>query len=267
MPFPWLTRALTAAVLVFAWSPPPAMAEPAAAPQIAFNPAVGVTQKFRVTYRQYNTLDAPAPPVDSLAVAYTLAVTPTREKDGYRLRLLISDVERPASDSMNMVVAAALMLDGFPFDMLVDARGFLKEVADWPDVQRELVRRVDAFPPAWRGVARSVPDSHTAQQVAWHLARAIDAMNFARSYTGFATRYGASTIKWHGDLLVDVTVEPPDGSGNSAIGWSLPSGAPRVGEGHGVISRDGFVAPLTMSTSRDGGRTQEVHEIKPIPVR
>lgn len=265
MPFPWLTRVLTAAVLISDLNSPP-MADPAAQLQIGFNPAVGVTQKFRVTYRQYYRRDAPALPIGTFAVTYTLAVTPTREKDGYRLRLLVSDVERPASDSMNMVVAAALMLDGFPFDMLVDARGFLTEVSDWPDVQRELVRRADAFPPAWRGVARSVPDGHTAQQVAWHLARAIDAMNFARSYTAFATRHGASTIKWHGGLLVNVTVEPPDETGNSAIGWSLPAGAPPEGEGHGVIRGDGFVAPLTMSMSRDGGRTHEVHEINPTPV-
>ena len=150
--------------------------------------------------------------------------------------------------------------------MLVDERGFLTEVADWPTLQWELQRRADALPPEWRGVARSVPDNHTAQQVAWHLARPIEAMNFARSYTGFATKFGASTINWHGGLLVDVTVEPTVPKGDFAITWALPSGAgaQREGEGRGVIRRDGFVAPLTVALTRDYGRTQEILVIESI---
>jgi len=91
-------------------------------------------------------------------------------------------------------------------------------------------------------------------------------MNFARSYTGFATKFGASTIKWHGGLLVDVTVEPTVPEGDFAITWALPSGAgaQREGEGEGVIRRDGFVAPLTVTLMRDYGRTQEVHVIESI---
>ena len=63
------------------------------------------------------------------SVNHRLTVTPiAREKGGYRLRLLVSEIERPGNqrDGMNMVVAAALMLDGLPFEMLVDARGFLQ---------------------------------------------------------------------------------------------------------------------------------------------
>jgi hypothetical protein len=253
-------------MVALVWALPPAIAEQQATPQVLFNPAPGVMQEFRVNYRLRYVPDPPASPSDSLSVDYKLAVTPARENDGYRLSLLVTEVESPGGGGINMVVAAALMLDGFPFDMLVDGRGFLKEVADWANVQGALQRRADALPAAWRGVARSVPDSHTAQQVAWHLARAIDAMNFARSYIGFAERFGTSTITWHGGLLVDVTVAPPDSEGAVAITWALPSGAgvQRESEGRGVIRRDGFVAPLTVTLTRDNGRTQEIHEIEAI---
>ena len=258
-----------AGLLALAWALPPAIAEQQATPQVVFSPAPGVTQAFRVKYRLRHVPDPPASPFDSLSVGYKLAVTPAPEKDGYHLRLLVSEVEHPGGGGMNMVVAAALMLDGFPFDMLVDDRGFLTEVADWPNVQRALQRRADTLPPEWRGVARSVPDNHTGQQVAWHLARAIEAMNFARSYIGFADRVGASTIRWHGGLLVDVTVEPPDSEGDVAITWALPSGAGvrQEGQGRGVIRRDGLVAPLTVTLTRDQGRTQEIHAIEAIAAR
>ena len=262
MSFQLLSRVAPLALVALFWVHAAALAGQTAMPKIVFSPAPGVTQAFRVQYRlRY----VPAPS-DSLSVDYTLAVTPIREKDGYRLRLLVSDVKHADSGGMNMVVAAALMLDGLPFDMLVDGRGFLTEVADWPNLQRELQRRADALPPGWRGVARSVPDNHTAEQVAWHVARAIEAMNFARSYTGFATKFGASTIKWHGALLVDVTIEPTVPEGDFAITWALPSGAgaQRESEGRGVIRRDGFVAPLTVTLSRDYGRSQEIHVIEPI---
>lgn len=253
-------------LVAFVWPQPAAMAEQMTMPTVVFSPAPGVTQAFRVQYRRRYVPDPPGAPFDSLSVDYTLAVTPTREKDGYRLRLLVGDVKHTDTGGMNMVVAAALMLDGLPFDMLVDERGFLTEVADWPNLQRELQRRAGALPAEWRGVARSVPDNHTAEQVAWHVARAIEAMNFARSYIGFATKFGASTIKWHGGLLVDVTVEPTVPEGAFAITWALPSDAStqRESEGEGVIRRDGFVAPLTVTLMRDSGRTQEVHVIESI---
>lgn len=261
-----LARIAPVAALAFVLAQPAAVAEQPAVPKIVFSPAPGVTQAFRVKYRQRYVPAPPGIPSDSLSVDYTLSVTPAREKDGYRLRLLVSDVAHTPSGGMNMVVAAALMLDGLPFDMLVDQRGFLTEVADWPSLQRELQQRADALPPEWRGIGHSVPGGHNAQQVAWHLARALDAMNFARSYTGFATRFGASTIKWHGGLLVDVTVEPTVPEGALAVAWSLPSGAgvQREGEGRGVIRPDGFVAPLTVTLTRDYGRTQEIHMIESI---
>lgn len=265
MRFLSLILSVTAGLLALAYDETHAVVEPSVTSEIGFNPTIGSAQKFRVTYRQRHFSDPHAPPVDTFGVDYMLAMTPTREKDGYRLGLLVSDVKRSANTGINMVVAAVLMLDGLPFDMLVDGRGFLKEAADWSNLQRELLRRADALPREWRGVARSVADGHTAHQVAWHLARAIEIMNFARSYRSFATRYGSSTIKWHGGLLVDVTVEPPDGAGNTAVAWSLPSGKRQEGEGHGIVRRDGFVAPLTMTTSSDDGRTREIHEIEPVP--
>jgi hypothetical protein len=112
-----------------AWAQPTAMAEQTAMPQVVFSPAPGVTQAFRVKYRLRYVPEPPGSPSDSLSVDYTLAVTPVREKDGYRLRLLVGDVKHADSGAMNMVVAAALMLDGLPFDMLVDERGFLTEVS------------------------------------------------------------------------------------------------------------------------------------------
>jgi hypothetical protein len=244
----------------------PAIAEQMRMPQALFSPVLGAPQAFRVKYRYRYVPESPGSPSDRLAVDYTLTATPVREKDGYRLRLVVSEVEHPAGGGMNMVVAAALILNGLPFDMLVDERGFLTEVADWPNLQHELQRRADALSPEWRGVARSVPDNHTSQQVAWHLARAIEAMNFARSYVGFATRLGASTIKWHGGLLVDVSVQPAAAEGAFAVTWAFPSGigVQREGAGRGVIRRDGFVAPLTATLTADHGRTQEVHVIENI---
>jgi hypothetical protein len=121
-------------------------------PRVVFSPTLGVSQHFRVSYRLRETLTSPTSAIqDRFIINYRLTVTPVaREKDGFRLRLLVSEVERPGSsqDGMNMVVAATLMLDGLPFEMLVDVRGFLQEV--------------------------------DAKQVAWHLARALEAMNFAR---------------------------------------------------------------------------------------
>ena len=63
-----------------------------------------------------------------------------------------------------------------------------------------------------------------------------------------------------------MTVEPTVPEGAFAITWVLPSGAgaQREGEGEGVIRRDGFVAPLTVTLMRDYGRTQEVHVIEGI---
>jgi hypothetical protein len=156
-------------------------------PKVVFSPTLSVAQDFWVSYRLREGLATPTGVVeDRFSVNHGLTVTPiAREKGGYRLRLLVSEIERPGNqrDGMNMVVAAALMLDGLPFEMLVDARGFLQEVADWPALQRTLRRRADTLPGgfAFRSVGHSVVDDHDAHQVAWHLARGIEAMNFARS--------------------------------------------------------------------------------------
>ena len=122
-----ISRAMPIAIVALVWAHPAAIAEQKAMPQVVFSPAPGVTQAFRVKYRLRYVPEPPGSSSDSLSVDYTLAVTPAREKDGYRLRLLVSEVEHPGGGGMNMVVAAALMLDGLPFDMQVDARGFLTE--------------------------------------------------------------------------------------------------------------------------------------------
>lgn len=250
--------AVLAAVVAFALSP--ASAEEPVVPRIAFEPALDVTQTFRVKYGRGDVSATP-----DFAVSYKLAVTPVRDKDGYRLRMLVSEVDHPPSDGMDMVVAAALMLDGLPYDILVDSRGFIAEAADWPNLQRELQKRADALPIAWRGVARSVPDGHNAQQVAWHLARSIEAMNFARSYLGFAKVFGPSTVTWHGGLQIDVIIDPPQADKGMAISWAWPSGegVARESQGRGIIRGDGFAAPLTVTKSQ-GGRPIEFHEITAV---
>jgi hypothetical protein len=240
-------------------------------PKVVFSPTLSVAQDFWVSYRLREGLATPTGVVeDRFSVNHRLTVTPiAREKGGYRLRLLVSEIERPGNqrDGMNMVVAAALMLDGLPFEMLVDARGFLQEVADWPALQRTLRRRADTLPGgfAFRSVGHSVVDDHDAHQVAWHLARGIEAMNFARSYLDFAERTGASTISWYGSPI-EVTVEPADAEGAVAITWvSGPAF-----EGHAIIRGDGFAAPLMRTATPAGligSSTREIIAIKAIARR
>jgi hypothetical protein len=247
------------------------------APRVVFSPALGIAQDFRIDYR---LRESPATPTgvveDRFGVNQRLTVTPiAREKDGYRLRLLASEIERPGNrrDEMNMVVAAALMLDGLPIDMLVDARGFLQEVADWPALRRTLAGRADALPGGFaiRSVGHGIVDDNDAHQVAWHLARGIEAMNFARSYLNFAERTGASTISWYGSPI-DVTIEPADAEGAVAITWVSASGpGARPGDqGQALIRRDGFCAPL-MRTSTPAGASgspaREIIAIEPIAAR
>jgi hypothetical protein len=237
------------------------------APRIIFSPPLGVAQDFWVSYRLRKGPATPTGVVeDRFKVNHRLTVTPiAREKDGYRLRLLVSEIERPGNrqDEMNMVVAAALMLDGLPIEMLVDARGFLQEVADWPALQRTLRQRADTLPGgfAFRSVGQSVVDDHDAHQVAWHLARGIEAMNFARSYLDFAKRTGASTVSWYGSPI-DVTVAPADAEGAVAITWVSPSG-----EGRAMIRRDGFTARLMRTSTPaglSGSSTREIIVIEAI---
>jgi hypothetical protein len=247
------------------------------APKVVFSPTLSVAQHFWVSYR---LREGPATSTgaveDRFSVNHRLTVTPiAREKNGYRLRLLVSEIERPENqrDEMNMVVAAALMLDGLPIEMLVDARGFLQEVADWPALQGTLKRRADALPGgfAFRSVGHSVVDGHDAHQVAWHLARGIEAMNFARSYLHFTERTGASTISWYGSPI-DVTVEPADAEGAVAITWvSRPTASARSDdEGHAIIRRDGFSAPLMRTSTPaglSGSPTREIIAIEAIAAR
>ncbi len=117
-------------MVAFVWAQPAATAEQMTMPKVVFSPAPGVTQVFRVQYRLRYVPDPPGAPSDGLSVDYTLAVTPMREKAGYRLRLLVGDVKHADSGGMNMVVAAALMLDGLPFDMLVDRTESRQAIAD-----------------------------------------------------------------------------------------------------------------------------------------
>jgi hypothetical protein len=220
------------------------------APHIVFGPPLGVAQDFRVSYRYRERPSTSAGAVgDRFIVNNRLTVTPiTRERDGYRLRLLVSEVERPSDrrEEMNMVVAAALMLEGLSFEMLVDARGFLKEVAGWAALQRTLRKRADTVLGVYSSVGYSII-SNDEKQVAWHLARAIEAMNFARSYLDLTVRTGASTISWYG-TPINVTVEPANSEGAIAISWVAPSS-----DGHALFRPDGFTSQLLRSTVPAGG--------------
>src|SRR5580704_17218454 len=121
-------------------------------PRIIFSPTLGVAQAFRVSYRLHDVPQTSTGVTlgDRLSVNYRLTVTPiARENDGYRLRLLVSEIERPGGPqdgSMDLVVAAALMLDAIPFQVLVVARGIEKEVADWSNLQSALRQRADNLP-------------------------------------------------------------------------------------------------------------------------
>lgn len=228
------------------------------APRIVFGPPLGVAQDFRVSYCYRERPSAQAGVADDrFVVNNRLTVTPiTRQTDGYRLRLLVSEVERPSGrqKEMNMVMAAALMLDGLPFEMLVDARGFLREVADWPTLQRKLRERADTRLGGYSSVGYSVI-SNDEKQVAWHLARPIEAMNFARSYLELAERTGASTISWYG-TPINVTVEPANAEGAVAISWMAPSS-----DGHALFRPGGFTAQLMRSATPAGLGGSTVREI------
>jgi hypothetical protein len=245
------------------------------APRIVFGPALGVAQAFRVGYRLRDFAPGAAADArgDRISVDYRLTVTPVaRENDGYRLRLLVSEIERPGGaqeGNMDMVLAAALMLDGAPFEMLVDARGSLQEAADWPNLQRKLRSRADnlAGGAAVRSVGRSLVDGNDAKQVTWHLARALEAMGFARSYLGFAERTGASTISWYGSAI-DVTVDPANAEGAVAITWASHTQVDgrSVDEGRALIHRDGLAAPVMRKQAlrAANGPAQEIHVVEAI---
>lgn len=171
---------------------------------------------------------------------------------------------------MNMVVAATLMLDGLPMEMLVDARGFLQEAAEWPALQRSLRQRADTLPGglAYRSIGHSVVD-HDAKQVAWHLARALEAMNFARSYLGFAKQTGPSTISWHG-FPFDVNVARANAQGEVEITWIAPSRTSTKpdNQGRAVFRQDGFTKQLTKTSTPagdSGTAAREIIEIEALP--
>jgi hypothetical protein len=220
----------------------------AQAPRIVFAPPLGTAQDFRVNYRYRGRVPGlPAPAGDLFVVSNRLTVTPiAREKDGYRLRLLVSEVKPARQDEMNMVMAAALMLEGLPFEMLVDARGSLEEVADWPDLRRQLRERADSRLGRYSSVGYSLT-LNDEKQVAWHLARSIDAMNFARSYLEMAERTGASTISWYGSRI-NVNVEPANAEGAVAMSWTAD-----WTDGRALFRPDGFTAQLMRSASPSGG--------------
>jgi hypothetical protein len=197
------------------------------APRIVFAPALNVVQSFRVTYRiSYAPVTSTDTPQDWLGIAYRLTATAiAREQDGYRLRLLVSEVQRlDPPGGMDMVAAAALMLDGLNIEMHVDARGLLKEVVDWSNLQHTLRKRADAMGDQFAGIGHSVVDNRTAQQAVWVLFPAIAAMNGARNYLDLAEHAGASTVSWFGSPI-DVTIEPANADGTVAMSWASPAGA------------------------------------------
>lgn len=235
-------RAFSASAVLLLAAPARADTPP---PRIDFNPALGVEHRFQVRYTA------------GLAVSYRLSVTAVaREGDRLRLRLLVSHVEWPGGSGMDMVVAAALMLDGLPFEMFVNARGS-REVADWPNLARTLRERAMNLPMG-QGVALSVIGTHTAEQVSWHLSRALDPMGFARSYLSFAQRTGASTIDWYG-TPIDVTIQPT-AAGGATIAWRTRSG----GSGEVELRPDGL-ASRAAATFADLGRQSFAVEALPAP--
>jgi hypothetical protein len=243
------------------------------AARIVFNPALNVPLAFRV---RYGIRDAPtvlaSPGQEWLNVTYRLTVTAiAREREGHRLRLGTSEIGRPGPlGGMDMVVAAALILDGFDVEMLVDARGFMKEIVDWPNVRRALARRADTMADGFGHIGHSVVDDRTADQATWPLFPAIEAMNSARSYLDLAERTGASTISWYGSPI-DVTVEPANADGAVAMTWLSPAGAKAQpsSEGRATIRRDGFPAKLSQIVNDNGprGPAQHVTEIEAMALR
>jgi hypothetical protein len=217
---------------------------------IVFNPALNAAQDFRVSYRVNQSMAGSAEGSrEVLGVAYHLRVTATaRVGDGYRLRFKTSEAMRSGSpQAMDMVVAAALMLDGVDVDILVDARGFPTEVIDWPSVQRTLQRRANGLPGPFAGIGHSVVDERTSKQATWVLFPAFEAMNRARSYYDFAKQTGSSTISWYGSPI-DVTIAPADANGAIALSWVSPAaaGANWSSKADAMLRKDGFVSRMTV---------------------
>jgi hypothetical protein len=242
-------------------------------PRIVFSPALDVPQGFRVSYRfRQAPTSSPTAATDFLAIKYRLTVTTiTRENDGYRMRLLVSGIEWPSGrqkGSMDMVVAAMLMLEGLPIEMSVDGRGFLKEVRDWPNLQGALGGRIDVLLDdgyGSRSIGHSVIDDRNAAQVADYLAPAIEAMNYARSYFDFAKQTGASTISWYGSPF-DMTIAPANNDGTVMMTWRAPSGARGhpTNEGSATFRRDGFTARLKMTRTDLVFARQKITEIEAL---
>ncbi len=227
-------------------------------PRIVFDPALNIAQAFHVSYRLSQT--TPGSAAGSrllLGVGYRLeALATAREGDGYRLRLSTSEITRLGPpEGMDMVVAAALMLDGMAVDVRVDARGFLKEVIDWPSLQGTLQQRANSLGGVFGGIGRSVVDDRTAQQVGWVLFPAFDAMNRARSYYDVAKVTGASTVSWFGSPI-DMTIGSEDGA--VRMSWVSPaaSGNAWVSKASVQFRRDGLVSHMTM-TVRDPGISRQ----------
>jgi hypothetical protein len=75
-----------------------------------------VAQSFRVSYRyRIAPVNATGEGKDRYSIAYRLTATPiARERDGFRLRLEVSEIEHDRTqDGMDMVIAAALMLEEY----------------------------------------------------------------------------------------------------------------------------------------------------------
>jgi len=222
---------------------------------------------YRNSYAPRTPTDTPQ---DWLGIAYRLTATAlAREQDGYRLRLLVSKIERlDPPGGMDMVAAAALMLDGLNVEMHVDARGLMKEVVNWSNLQRALQKRADVMEGQFAGIGRSVVDDRTAQQAVWVLFPAIGSINGARNYLDLAEHLGASTVSWFGSPI-DVIVAPANADGTVAMSWASPAGAGARWQSKGstIFRRDGLVAELTEIARGSPPRGQSTTKIEAIPAQ
>ncbi len=264
-------RQVGALALVLALASPGLADDPP--PRIAFAPALGVEQVYRVEYRVQAVERATV--ADVVGVRFLLAITPAeRLGDGYRYDFVVSEVERTVGGrNMDMVVAAALITDGDPFAMGVNPRGFATEVEDFAAVRRRLEQRADALPdPMTSAIARSVIDSHDAEQLTSRITPAFSLMGLMLSYARLAEESGGTAVNWFGSPF-EMTRRRDGETGGLLLTFAAedradgtPTG-PRSSEGRAVILANGQVVSLTHVLARGSERSHTLYAttIEAIP--
>ncbi len=237
----------------------------------AFAPAIGVEKLFDVAYRLQDVREGRVIP--ATGVNYRMAVTPLEVVgDGYRVRVLVTGFDRPpdSGDGMDMIVAAAQILETEAFELLVDYRGIPQTVLDFRAVNRRLTDRADALQnPITSMIARSVVDFHDEDQLASRVADALVRMGLGFHYLLLAQEAGSAAISWFGrpytaELSVDAA-----GRGVAveyASGDTLGPGGPAVLSGTAVIGPDGWAETMTDYRNRGDARflTQAVTTVTAV---